>query len=95
LSEDIDLGRQVKEMSAEVQDGPAVYRPSRFWERMAGVNERQLSEHGLDSFKRTVNQNYFNWLISNPRDPQYRALIKDWLTHPVPAVAAEIGRAHV
>src|SRR6266849_7525834 len=74
-------------MSAEVEAGPPIYRPSHFWKMLGSLNLAQLADPGFDSFKRTINQNYFNWLIADPRDAQYRAVIKDWLRHPRPKVA--------
>jgi len=72
---------------------------------MLGIlNVAQLADPGFDSFKRTINQNYFNWLIANPRDTQYRAMLKDWLRHPRPSVAGarlldaggvEVGRGRL
>ncbi len=78
----------VQEMSAEVESGPAIYRPSQFWEALGSVNATQLRDRGFKSFKRTINQNYFNWLIARPWDPQYRSLLSDWLRHPTSSVAS-------
>jgi len=79
--------RLIQDMSAEVEAGPSIYRPSHFWKMLGSLNLAQLADPGFDSFKRTINQNYFNWLIADPRDAQYRAVIKDWLRHPRPNVA--------
>ncbi len=79
--------RLIQEMSAEVEAGQPIYRPSRFWEMLGSLNVAQLADPGFDSFKRTINQNYFNWLIAEPRDPQFGAVIRDWLRHPTPSVA--------
>lgn len=73
-------------MMEEVLSGPEIYRPSGFWEDLNTRNRRQILEVGLGSFKRTVNQNYFNWLIVGPRHPQFRRLLRSWLTHPRPTV---------
>lgn len=85
---DEQIGRLVQEMSAEVEAGPTIYRPSRFWETLSTVNAAQLGDRGFETFKRTINQNYFNWLITRPWDPQYRSLMADWLRHPTPRVAS-------
>jgi hypothetical protein len=50
------MGRLIHEISAEVEEGPAVYRPSRFWEIVSSINEAQLSARGFETFKRTINQ---------------------------------------
>jgi putative sugar O-methyltransferase len=73
-------------MTDEVMSAPEIYRPSRFWDDLNDRNQRQIDEVGFDSFKRTVNQNYFNWLIVDPKDPQLRRLLRSWLRRPVPAV---------
>jgi putative sugar O-methyltransferase len=82
-----DLDALTREMTAELQTGPDVFLPSKFWESLNRRNEAQLSDHGFASFKRTVNQNYFSWIVSHPKDPQFRAVLRDWLRHPAPSVA--------
>jgi putative sugar O-methyltransferase len=82
-----DLQALITEMGLEVEGGPVIYRPSRFWESLAGRNTNQLAGAGFDSFKRTVNQNYFNWLVTNPRDAQFRSVVISWMHHPTPAIA--------
>jgi putative sugar O-methyltransferase len=71
-----------RRMVTEVRDSPALYRPSRFWESLNGVNASWLDEFGLENFKRTVSQNYFNWLIVATRDPQFHAVLRQWVRHP-------------
>jgi putative sugar O-methyltransferase len=73
-------------MTREVLSGPEIYRPSRFWEELNKRNSRQIVEIGLGSFKRTVNQNYFNFMIVGPRHPQFRRLLRLWLSRPTPTV---------
>lgn len=75
----------LEEMNAEVGAGPEVYWPSRFWERLNALHDAQLNDSGLRSFKRTVNQSYYNWVLGL-RDPQTRSLVSWWLTHPTPSV---------
>lgn len=65
---------------------PAIFRPSRFWEQLNATNLAQLSGDGFADFKRTVNNNYFQFLPVGPRDPQFRAMLASWLRHPTPAV---------
>jgi putative sugar O-methyltransferase len=74
--------RQVEDMVGEVNRSSALYRPSKYWEWVNRANLQMLSEHGLSSFKRTVSQNYFNWLVVHPRDNQFRGALRDWLAHP-------------
>ena len=74
--------RQVEDMVSEVNGASALYRPSKYWEWVNRANLEMLSEHGLASFKRTISQNYYNWLVMSPRDNQFRGALRDWLAHP-------------
>lgn len=67
------------EMSAEVQRGPEVIRPSAFWEAWSEQHLRVLAEAGFASFKRTINRNYFNWVPRSPLDDQFRVVARDGL----------------
>lgn len=69
-------------MFREVQEGPAIYRPSNFWTDLGSVNAGMIQELGLENFKRTVAQNYFNWLVISPRDVQFRSAFKQFLRRP-------------
>jgi putative sugar O-methyltransferase len=69
-------------MVEEVGSSSAPYRPSRFWEVIGRQNEQMLSEHGLENLKRTVAQNYFNWLVIGAEDNQFRNVLRHWLSHP-------------
>ncbi|CAN7397010.1 putative sugar O-methyltransferase [Phenylobacterium sp. LjRoot225] len=62
------------------------FRPSAFWEHFDQQNVRQLLSAGVDNFKRTINQNYYNWLPTSPADNQFRALLR--LTADLPTVEA-------
>jgi putative sugar O-methyltransferase len=81
----------IEQMVAEVNRGPAVYRPSEFWVRLNDLHEAQLTDAGFDSFKRTVNQSYYNWLLG-VRDPQVRSLTRWLIRHPRPRIlTARLG----
>jgi len=86
MSSDARVLDAIDAMTEEVMSGPAIYRPSRFWDRLNETNRRQIVEVGFASFKRTVNQNYFNWLIVGSRHPQFRRLLRSWLSRPRPSV---------
>jgi putative sugar O-methyltransferase len=72
----------MNDMVQEVANAAAVYRPSRFWEILGSQNEQMLSEHGLENLKRTVAQNYFNWLVIDTEGNQFRNVLRDWISHP-------------
>jgi putative sugar O-methyltransferase len=73
---------EFRQMVQEVGESAELYRPSRFWDSLNQVNADWLQEFGLENFKRTVSQNYFNWLIVSARDPQFRAVLRKWLRRP-------------
>ena len=41
-----------------------IYRASKFWDKLNRLNIEWLRDDGLENFKRTVNNNYFNWMVS-------------------------------
>jgi len=74
----------VKDLLGKIQDtelrvmvsnlcaGPAIHQPSRFWRKYAQLNIEQLQKAGLDNFKRTINQNYFNWVGGDLKEQRNR-----------------------
>jgi putative sugar O-methyltransferase len=60
--------RSIEEMREEVAAAPAVDQPSAFWRDLSEVNERVLDWSGEANFKRTLNQNYFNFIPTGPND---------------------------
>ncbi len=78
-------------MLHEMTLAPSVVRPSAFWEFLNSMNLEQLASSGFADFKRTINQNYFNFLPRDPRDPQFRAVLGHWLRRPrLRALAARL-----
>ena len=72
-------------MLEEMRTAPEAVQPSGYWRYLNGLNLSQLEKSGFAQFKRTVNGNYFQWLPTSPRDPQFRAVLRWWLSHPMPA----------
>jgi putative sugar O-methyltransferase len=64
----------LRTLEVDYQGANALYHPSTFWESLRQKNIRWLEEYGLDNFKRTVNNNYFNWLVSFKSTYFYRML---------------------
>jgi putative sugar O-methyltransferase len=58
------------------------FLPSEFWRDINAKNLDMIASEGLYNFKRTVSQNYYNWLITRIRDPQFRKAFLFWLLHP-------------
>jgi putative sugar O-methyltransferase len=69
----------IEQMRDELRAAPVVNHPSAFWTDMGRVNERLLDWAGEGNFKRTLNQNYFNFVPVDPDDPRMlrmRRLVK-------------------
>ena len=52
------------------------------WERLNALNTEQVERLGLDHFKRSVNQNYFNWVPTSLGDNQMRRVLWHWMQRP-------------
>jgi putative sugar O-methyltransferase len=87
-----DARRSIDQMKHEMQAAPAVDHPSAFWKGMGEVNERILGWSGEGNFKRTVNQNYFNFIPIAPDDPRMarlRRLVPDFTQNTLDRYAIE------
>ncbi len=71
----------ISEMVNEIGTADAIYKPSEFWVDICAKNVKMLQSQGLENFKRTLAQNYFNWLIFSPLDPQFRCVLRYWPRH--------------
>jgi len=69
-------------MRAALEAGPEIFQAGRFWADIGGQNEALLARHGVENFKRTVSQNYFNWAVEGPNDPQMQSLLREWAQDP-------------
>lgn len=58
--------------------GPKIYHASLFWEKLNRLNIEWLHNDGLQNFKRTVNNNYFNWMVS-ARSAYFRTVVGRYL----------------
>lgn len=67
------------EMFDELAAAPEAYRPSEFWREYVELNLQQLGADGFDQFKRTVNHNYFQFQLGDPRNPLLRRMWSHWL----------------
>jgi putative sugar O-methyltransferase len=76
---------EIQRMTAELEAGPEVHRPSLFWARLNARHARQLEAFGFENFKRTVNTRYFNWRILGILRHQL-GVVASWARRPDPAV---------
>ena len=69
-------------MIHEIENGPELYRPSKFWVEYARINFDQLAQFGFGNFKRSINQTYYNWIPEGFGNNQMRKLIAYWAEKP-------------
>jgi putative sugar O-methyltransferase len=74
--------RQIAEMEQEITGAAEIYQPSRFWTVLNQSNSTMLEFGGEENFKRTINQNYFNFVPTSLLDPKILNLIRLWTRHP-------------
>ncbi|MHB1567561.1 MAG: putative sugar O-methyltransferase [Solirubrobacteraceae bacterium] len=80
--EDEDLAELIEAMRQGVASAAEIYRPGEFWDGLIATNLEMLRSDGVANFKRTVSNNYYNWLVTSPRDPQIRNALLTWLRTP-------------
>jgi putative sugar O-methyltransferase len=79
---DDDVAALIEEMRRDAATAPEIYRPGDFWDELIAVNQEMLRTEGIVNFKRTVSNNYYNWLVTSLRDPQIQRAIRRWLERP-------------
>ena len=76
----------LEEMYSDHLAGPEIYHASKFWEKLNQLNIEWLKADGLDNFKRTVNNNYFNWMV-NAKSVYFRNVARPFFAkakcHPI------------
>jgi putative sugar O-methyltransferase len=72
----------IQAMRAAMEEAPEIYRPGAFWNELIDANLDMLRSGGVENLKRTVANNYFNWMVTAPRDPQLQRAARSWLEHP-------------
>ena len=71
----------VEAMLDELETDP-VFLPSAFWRELSQKNMKMLELEGLSNFKRTLSQNYYNWMITSPHHRLFRHAFLTWLRRP-------------
>lgn len=69
-------------MVREIANASPLYRPSVMWEQLNALNTEQIERLGLSHFKRSVNQNYFNFLPASLGNNQMRRVLRHWMKRP-------------
>ncbi len=82
LSDDELVIAAIEVMRRDVAASPEIYRPGAFWEDLLERNIEMLRSEGIANLKRTVSNNYYNWVVASLRDPQMQRAVTGWLRHP-------------
>jgi putative sugar O-methyltransferase len=69
-------------MMSELEIDDPIFLPSEFWRDLNSKNLHMLESEGLNNFKRTVSQNYFNWLIADYKHPLFQHAFRQWCRRP-------------
>lgn len=80
--EDSEVAAWIEEMRRHVGAAPEIYRPGAFWSDLLVRNIEMLRASGIRNLKRTVANNYFNWLVVSWADPQLHGAVRHWLRRP-------------
>ena len=65
---------EISFMIKTLAKSPTIYQPSKLWHYFMVFNTFQLETGGIENFKRTVNNNYFNWTADCDVNTQFQAL---------------------
>lgn len=90
------LGKMYEDHSS----APEIYHASKFWEMLNQLNIKWLKTEGLDNFKRTVNNNYFNWMVQTHSDyfrNMARLFLRKAIRHPskfLSLFSTNVGEMH-
>jgi len=77
----INFAEATEVMISELEANPD-FLPSEFWRDINKKNINMLEADGIENFKRTVSQNYYNWLITSVQNPIFRNVFFRWLRRP-------------
>ena len=77
---DSDLHRACASMIRELEKDRR-FLASEFWTDIGRKNMAMLETRGLDNFKRTISQNYFNWVVGR-RTPMAEHVYSNWRRRP-------------
>jgi putative sugar O-methyltransferase len=76
-----DIRARSEAMLKELAGSPQ-FLPSAFWSELNQKNIEMLEAQGLEDFKRTISQNYYNWLVTSPAHVMFRHALLRWLRRP-------------
>lgn len=67
---------ELREMLVSLSKTPEIYQPSKFWINYMIYNIYQIEACGIENFKRSVNNNYHNFIYESGNNPIYRSAKK-------------------
>lgn len=97
---DMEAFSMLERMYGDHLSGPEIFHASKFWEMLNQLNIEWLKTEGLGNFKRTVNNNYFNWMVQTQSvyfRNMARLYLSKMLRNPrklIPLLSVNIGEMH-
>jgi putative sugar O-methyltransferase len=79
---DSDVAALIETMRRGLAAAPEIYLPGEFWGGLIASNLEMIETEGIANFKRTVSNNYYNWLVTSLRDYQVQRAVLGWLRRP-------------
>jgi putative sugar O-methyltransferase len=76
-----DFAGVTARMMDELEHDPK-YLPSLFWRDINAKNLSMLDADGIENFKRSLSQNYYNFCTIHSKDVMFRTSFADWLANP-------------
>lgn len=70
-----DFEDECRTLTALYRASAPVYHASRFWEQLGSDNAKTLTSSSYETFKRTVNSNYFQFMVRSWRHPYFLHLL--------------------
>jgi putative sugar O-methyltransferase len=77
-----EIEASIEAMRRGLEDAPAIYQPGEYWDELIAANIEMLRADGIENLKRTVSNNYYNWLVTGLTDQQLHRALRTWLEHP-------------
>lgn len=76
-----NMDQAITDMLAELETDTD-FSPSAFWSEVGLKNVEMLRNSGIENFKRTLANNYYNWMIMNDEDPHFLHRWTFWKSRP-------------
>jgi len=93
---DVIEHNEIRSMMKALVKAPILYHPSKLWLYFMVFNTFQIEAAGIENFKRTVNQNYFNWTANGDIAKQSEVLNNElgWSESDLEEIRKSMGKVN-